>query len=338
MPNDPHIRPTCSLSVDILAFPDVQLLDVAGPLQVFASVNELCASRGDPSPYRPRVVARDREIMTSSGLGLTAFPLPDPDDPVDTVVVAGGYGVRAAILVPATVEWVRKRARRARRTASVCTGAFLLGEAGLLDGRRAVTHWTRCAELSQRYPTTRVETDAIFIADGPVWTSAGITAGIDLCLALVEQDLGSEVALAVARHLVMFLKRPGGQAQFSTTLALQTADAQFATLHTWMRDNLERNLTVGILAAQAGMSERNFSRRYLDATGTTPSRAVEHLRVEAARDLLLRTQWPAKRIAMRCGFGSDETLRRSFAKLLATTPQEYRSRFRSDFAAAGQEP
>lgn len=337
MPNDPQIRPTRPILIDILAFSDVQLLDVAGPLQVFATVNELSAGHGGLAPYRPRVVAAEREIMTSSGLGLTGLPLPDRNDPVDTLIVAGGYGVRAVMADPAMVGWVRARAGHARRIASVCTGAFLLGEAGLLDDRRAVTHWTRCAELSQRYPTACVETDAIFIADGPVWTSAGITAGIDLCLALVEQDLGSEMALAVARHLVMFLKRPGGQAQFSTTLELQTADAPFGALHSWMRDNLGRDLTVGVLAAKAGMSHRNFSRRYIGATGTTPSRAVERLRVETARDLLLRTQWPAKRIAMRCGFGSDETLRRSFAKLLGTTPESCRSRFTSNRARTGHD-
>ena len=331
MPNDPQIRPTGSLTVDILAFANVQLLDIAGPLQVFATVNELCVGPGHAAPYRPRVVATDCAIMTSAGLGVTAAPLPGCDEPVDTFVIAGGSGVHTALLDRSLVAWVAARARHARRIASVCTGAFLLGEAGLLEGRRAVTHWTRCAELSERYPASRIETDAIFIADGPVWTSAGITAGIDLCLALVEQDLGNEMALAAARQLVMFLKRPGGQAQFSTTLALQTADAQFAALHGWMRDNLARDLSVGVLAAQAGMSERNFSRRYLDATGTTPSRAVERLRVEAARDLLLRTTLPAKRIAVRCGFGSDETLRRSFAKLLAITPQDYRARFASTF-------
>jgi len=333
MPNHPHIKPSFPKSIDILAFPNVQLLDVAGPLQVFATVNELIDGRGGPAPYRARVVAAEREIMTSSGLGLIGFPLPRSSEPIDTLVVAGGYGVRAAMSDPTMVEWVRARARHARRIASVCTGAFLLGEAGLLDGRRAVTHWTRCVELSQRYPAARVENDAIFIADGPVWTSAGITAGIDLCLALVEHDLGSDLALAVARHLVMFLKRPGGQAQFSTTLELQTADAPFAALHIWIRDNLERDLTIGVLAAQAGMSTRSFCRRYLAATGITPSRAVERFRVEAARDLLLRTQWPAKRIAIRCGFGSDETLRRSFANALGTTPQEYRSRFKSDLTA-----
>ncbi len=336
MPNDPQIRPNCPASVEILAFQDVQLLDVAGPLQVFATANELTAGGSGPPPYRARVVARQRDVMTSSGLGLTASILPSPDEPVDTVVVAGGNGVRAALLDPVIVGWVRTRARHARRMASVCTGAFLLGDVGLLDGKRAVTHWTRCAELTRRYPTTRVETDAIFIADGQIWTSAGITAGIDLCLALVEQDFGSELALAVARHLVMFLKRPGGQAQFSTTLELQTADAQFGALHAWMRDNLDGDLSIAVLAARAGMSERNFSRRYLDATGMTPARSVEHLRVEAARDLLLRTQLPAKRIAARCGFGSDETLRRSFARLLATTPQDYRVRFGAKIIAGNR--
>lgn len=327
MPNDPRIRPTRPLRIEVLAFPDVQLLDVAGPLQVFATANELAEGVLERRPYEQRVVAAQQHIKTSSGLGLSAFPLSSPDVPIDTLVIAGGYGVHAALADQAVVGWVRTRAKRARRVASVCTGAFLLGEAGLLDGKRVVTHWTRCAELTRCYPSAHVETDPIFIADGSVWTSAGITAGIDLCLALVERDQGSELALAVARHLVVFLKRPGGQAQFSTALELQTADAQFADLHAWMRDYLDRDLSVPVLASKAGMSERSFSRRYLEATGMTPARAVERLRVEAARDLLARTQLPAKRIAMRCGFGSDETLRRSFARLLATTPQEYRMRF-----------
>ncbi|HUN53501.1 MAG TPA: helix-turn-helix domain-containing protein, partial [Candidatus Sulfotelmatobacter sp.] len=228
---------------------------------------------------------------------------------------------------PALVDWLRRRAAEARRIASVCTGAFLLAAAGVLDGRRAVTHWEECARLAERFPAVRVEPDPIFICDGGVWTSAGVTAGIDLALALVEEDLGRSLALAVARYMVVFLKRPGGQAQFSTALALQTADDRFGALHDWINDHLGDDLSLAVLADHAGMSERSFSRHYAAATGQTPARAIERLRVEAARRLLSESRTPVKRIARRCGFGSEETMRRSFLRLLAVTPQDYRSRF-----------
>jgi transcriptional regulator GlxA family with amidase domain len=209
----------------------------------------------------------------------------------------------------------------------VCTGAFLLGAAGLFDGRRAVTHWRECNELARRCPEAKVESDPIFVRDGAVWSSAGITAGIDLALALVEEDLGRDLALAVARHLVVFLKRPGGQSQFSTALSLQMADDRFAALHDWMTNNVASNLSLPALAERAGMSERTFSRRYVEATGHTPARAVERLRLETARRLLSDTRLPVKRIAERCGFGSEETMRRSFIRVLSATPQDYRARF-----------
>lgn len=221
----------------------------------------------------------------------------------------------------------------------MCTGAFLLGATGLLDSRRVVTHWTRCADLARRFPAARVEADPIFIQNGQVWTSAGITAGIDLALALVEQDLGGPAALAVARHLVVFLKRPGGQAQFSAALSLQHADGsgRFAPLHAWVAGHLTGDLSLSVLAAQTGMSERGFSRHYRAETGLTPARTVERLRVEAARGLLADTRLPVKRVAACCGFGSEESLRRSFLRLLATTPQAYRERFATTAAlASGQ--
>ena len=235
--------------------------------------------------------------------------------------------MHAAALDEALVRWVGRRARTARRTASVCTGAMLLAATGLLDGRRAATHWSFCEELARRHPAVRVEGDPIFVRDGDIWTSAGVTAGIDLALALVEEDLGPELALAVARYLVVFLKRPGGQAQFSQTLSLQAGDDRFGALHRWMGSNLSRDLSLPLLAERAGMSERSFSRRYLQATGQTPARAVERLRVEAARRLLAASRQPMKRIAGRCGFGSEETMRRSFLRVLAATPQDYRARF-----------
>jgi transcriptional regulator GlxA family with amidase domain len=254
-------------------------------------------------------------------------PLPDPAEPLDTLIVAGGQGVMRAADDPRLLDWLRSRANRARRIASVCTGAFLLAAAGLLDRRRAVTHWEYCDLLCRRYPAVKVEPDRIFVKDGEVWSSAGVTAGIDLSLALVEEDLGRGLALGVARNLVVFLKRPGGQAQFSAALSLQSADDRFADLHSWLAEHLADELSLARLAARAGMSERSFLRRYREATGMTPARAVERLRVEAARQLLVETRLPAKRIAARCGFGSEETMRRSFARLQGVSPQDYRQRF-----------
>ena len=328
MPNSPRSPPNTVRVIDVLAYPAVQLLDVTGPLQVFASANDHVVIAGGAPPYVLRVVAPGgRGVTASAGLALAAAPLPPVDDALDTLVVAGGGGVEAAAADPALVDWVRQRAMRARRVASVCTGAFLLAAAGVLDGRRAATHWLYCADLARRFPAVRVESDPIFVRDDTVWTSAGVTAGIDLALALVEEDLGRDVALAVARYLVVFLKRPGGQAQFSAALSLQTADDMFGALHRWIAGRLAADLSLSALADQAGMSERSFSRRYAEATGQTPARAIERLRVEAARRFLSESRLPVKRIAQRCGFGSEETMRRSFLRLLAATPRDYRVRF-----------
>lgn len=327
-PKPPQIPPTAPRRVEVLAFPDVQLLDVAGPLQVFAVANDQAAKHQAPAPYRVRVVAPDgAQIHATSGLAFATEPLPDPSEPLDTLIVAGGQGVMQAAEDTRLVDWLRKRASVARRTASVCTGAFLLAATGLLDRRRAVTHWEYCDLLGQRHPAVTVERDPIFIHDGAMWSSAGVTAGIDLSLALVEEDLGRALALGVARYLVMFLKRPGGQAQFSAALSLQSTDDHFAGLHDWLAGHLAEGLPLKRLAAQARMSERTFLRRYRDATGLTPARAIERLRVEAARQLLAETRLPAKRIAARCGFGSEETMRRSFVRLQGVSPQDYRQRF-----------
>jgi transcriptional regulator GlxA family with amidase domain len=328
MPKSPRSSPNAVRVIDVLTYPAVQLLDVTGPIQVFASANDLVVGAGGTPPYRLRLVTQGDEGVTSSaGVALAAGPLSRRSEALDTLLVAGGQGVEAAATNPVLVDWVRQRATQARRVASVCTGAFLLAAAGVLDGRRAVTHWKDCARLAQRFPAVRVETDPIFVCDGRVWTSAGVTAGIDLALALVEEDLGRSVALAVARYLVVFLKRPGGQAQFSAALALQAADDRFGALHDWINNHLDDDLSLSVLADQAGMSERSFSRHYATATGQTPARALERLRVEAARRLLSESRTPVKRIAQRCGFGSEETMRRSFLRLLAVTPQDYRSRF-----------
>ncbi len=327
-PKKLQILPKPVRCVEILAFPAVQLLDVAGPLQVFCTANELAVAAGQPMPYRTEVVApASGTVQASAGLGLAAAPLPPADASVDTLMIAGGQGVLAAADDAALIAWVATHAVSARRVASVCTGAFLLAAAGLLDNRRAVTHWMYCGDLARKHPAIRVDPDPIFVRDGKVWTSAGVTAGIDLALALVEDDLGREAALAVARHLVVFLKRPGGQAQFSSALALQSAGDRFAELNAWIAAHLREDLSVQRLAREAKMSDRSFMRRYLEATGLTPARAVERLRTEAARQLLADTRLPLKQVASRCGFGTEDTMRRTFQRLQGIRPQDFRARF-----------
>ncbi|TIX40027.1 MAG: AraC family transcriptional regulator, partial [Mesorhizobium sp.] len=252
--------------IEILAYPDVQLLDVSGPLQVFASANDFKIQAGEPAAYEVMVVAALPRIRTSAGLVLETAALARELE-IDTLIVPGGWGVNAACEDPELVQWIIGRSRDATRTASVCSGAMLLATGGLLDGRRAVTHWGRCAEFARRFPKVRLEPDPIFIRDGNVWTSAGVTAGIDLALSFVEADLGRRMALAVARQLVVFLKRPGGQAQFSQTLKLQEGDERFDRLHGWILDNLDGDLSLAQLADRANMSPRIFSRHYREATG-----------------------------------------------------------------------
>lgn len=312
--------------IEILTFPGGQLLDVAGPLQVFATANDLAQIGRRPLPYETAVVAAEGSVVTTSGLALAAGPLPPVDRPLHTLVVAGGRGVNDACRDDRLVAWVRQRAAAAQRVASVCSGAFLLAAAGLLDGRRAATHWGRCAEFRAMFPQVRLEPDPIYVRDGEIWSSAGVTAGIDLALALVEADLGREPALAVARQLVVFLKRPGGQAQFSAALGLQEQDGRFDRLHGWIVENLRGDLSLERLAGQANMSLRSFARHYRQATGRTPARAVEEIRIETARRLLEQGLSVAQ-AGRRCGFGSEETLRRAFLRRLGTSPQAYRERF-----------
>lgn len=316
--------------VVFVGFEQALLLDIAGPFQVFATARDLCAIRGLPDPYRLRLVSRrGGMIATSSGLPVATTPLAALErEPIDTLIAVGGLGSREAVHEKRLVAWLAKRAQEARRVCSVCTGAFLLAEAGLLDGRHAATHWGACKDLRERYPKVTVEPDPIFLRDGKIWTSAGVTAGIDLALALVEEDLGRAIALRVARHLVVFLKRPGGQSQFSVMLQAQARDdGSFAALHEWMAQHLAEDLRVETLAARAGMSPRNFARVYARRMGTTPAKAVEGLRVEAARRALEESAAPVEAIAQRCGFGDEERLRRSFLRRLGVPPKQYRSRF-----------
>ena len=316
--------------VVFVAFNQALLLDIAGPLQVFASARDLARARGASDPYAISVVAPGGgPTVTSSGLVIATAPLATvARKPIDTLIVVGGAGSRPASGDAALIRWIARHARRAGRVCSVCTGAFLLAAAGLLDGKRAATHWAAADELRQRFPRVAVDPDPIFLRSGKVWTSAGVTAGIDLALALVEEDLGRTAALQLARHLVVFLKRPGGQSQFSAHLEAQSSeDNRFAALHDWMAQHLDADLRVERLAERVGMSPRNFARVYTALAGTTPAKAVERLRLEAARRALEAGALPIETIARRSGFGDEERMRRSFLRHLGIPPRHYRHRF-----------
>ena len=300
-------------------------MDVLGPVEVCNF-----ATSQVPGAYKVEVVgpAQGDMITMSNGLRLGVAPLPDPPERHDTLVVAGGSGARAAVDDAAVVEWVRQAAARAKRTAAVCSGAYLLAAAGLLDGRRATTHWQFCDELADRHPAVEVDPDPVFIRDGDVWTSAGITTGMDLALALVEEDLGAEVALAVARLLVVFLKRPGGQSQFSGPLAAQQAAIPaLRELQGWIAGHLDEDLSVAALAERADLSERSFARCFRREVGVTPAAYVEALRVEHARTLLEDGASSLEAVARASGFASAEVLRRAFHRRFGVGPAAYRGRF-----------
>ncbi len=307
----------------IVAFAGVQALDVTGPGDVFGLADP------DRRTYEIRCVAPESCVVTSNGLRL----IPDADITsvprhIDTLIVAGAAGNRGGMLDDALVDWVRRASAHARRVASVCTGAFLLARAGLLDGRRATTHWSACENLARSYPSVTVLADSIYVRDGNIYTSAGVTTGIDLALALVEEDLGSTVATRVARQLVLFLRRPGGQAQFSQGLSVPLASrSAIRELQHWIAFHLEEDLSVATLANRAAMSPRNFARVFAAEVGTTPAAYVEALRLERARLLLEDTDEQVDLIAARCGFGTVETLRRVFARNLGVSPVVYRQRF-----------
>lgn len=318
--------------VVMVAFPDLQILDVTGPLEIFgATTRWLAAKRSVPSYTIEIAAARRGPLSSSSGMRLVAdSALADVHGAIDTLLVAGGDGTEAALADPRTIEAIRRLARRSRRVASVCTGAFLLAEAGLLDGRRATTHWAYCDRLARRYPKVNVDANPIFVRDGSTWTSAGVTAGMDLALALVEDDHGRDVALAIARRMVLFLHRPGGQSQFSAQLAVQQADRRpVRDLQTWIADHLDADLSVESLAKRAAMSPRNFARVFHREVGATPARFVERVRVEAARRRLEESAHGVEQVASQCGFGTAESMRRAFLRTLRVSPSAYRSRFRA---------
>jgi transcriptional regulator GlxA family with amidase domain len=333
--------------ITFLVFPDFQILDLSGPLEVFSQ-----AERLKPGSYTLQTVALDAGPVTSnSGLAVVAMSseliagidrkseatingtprsADSGDSHTDTLVVAGGRGTMAALHDSRYPDWIARASASARRTASVCSGAFLLAEAGLLDGRRATTHWDACAHLAAQYPAVAVDPEPIFVHDGPIWTSAGVTAGIDLALALVEADHDADLARAIARQLVVFVQRPGGQTQFSTQLAARRPSREpLRGLQSFITEHPGADLSVPALASLAGMSERHLTRVFREQTGTSPAAHVEAVRVETARRLLETTTDSLDRVARACGFGTTATMHRVFRRTVRVTPGEYRARFLS---------
>lgn len=317
----------------MLAYPDIQILDAVGPLEIFNVATEVLRSRAPQAAgYETEIVAaRAGEIATSGGIRLVADrTIASLRGSIDTLLVPGGSGSREAVRDRELISWIRRTSARSRRVASVCTGTLLLAEAGLLDGQSATTHWAFAAELARRYPNIDVDPDPVFLKNGNVYTSAGVTSGMDLALALVEEDLGRDIALLVARMVVLFLRRQGGQSQFSAQLASQMAEREpIRDLQDWVVDHLAEDLSVETLAARSGMSPRNFSRVFAREVGMTPARYVELTRVEAARRRLEDSRAGIDEVAADCGFGSAETMRRAFLRHVRVAPAHYRSRFQA---------
>ena len=312
----------------VLVYPNVLAMDFCGPMEAFAMANSLANS----SLYRLSLAAATTDPVPTS-LGFCIVPnctLAALEGPVDTLLIAGGYGYVAASRDQVLTDWLREAAPRARRHGSICTGAFLLAASGLLDGKRATTHWALAPSFARDFPASTLEVDSIFVRDGQTYTSAGISAGIDLALALIEEDHGRTFALRVARSLVVFLKRPGGQSQFSTHL-----QAQFSLIPTirkaqeWALSHLSEDLSTKALAAHVGMSERNFRRLFVDELRETPREYVERIRLDEARRQIEDTDLPAQAIAKRCGFGTVYSLRRAFVREFGVTPQWYRTHFQN---------
>ena len=311
-------------TIGLLIYPDFQLLDAAGPISVFETAGRESPNRPARSPYyRLRVLAREAgAVVSSSGVGMMARPL--DDEPLDTLIVVGGWGSRQAVNCAETLAYVRAAADRSRRIASVCTGAFILAATGLLDEKRATTHWSRAAEFARAYPRVQVEPDRIFIRDDSVWTSAGITAGIDLALALVADDLGEAAAKQTAQYLVVYHRRPGGQSQFSALLEADRPGSRFSPLLAWARERLSEKLPVERLADRAAMSPRHFARAFTAETGTTPAKAIERLRLEASRERVESSAEPIEHVAAATGFGDPERMRRAFIRAFGQPPQALR--------------
>jgi len=305
--------------IGVLVFPDFQLLDAAGPISVF----EIAARFAGQSPSIKVMAATPGPVRSSSGVEMVARGF-KPSGAITTLIIAGGEGVDAAATCEKTLGFVRAAAKRGVRLASVCSGAYMLAEAGLLDGRRATTHWRRTRQFLVRYPDVKWEPDRIFVRDGNIWSSAGITAGIDLALALATEDYGEAVAQQTARQLVLYHRRSGGQSQFSSLLELKAPSGRFGPLLSWAREHLDAPLTVEDLAEQAGMSSRHFARAFIAETGTTPSKAVERLRIEVARQRVQSSSEAIERVAETTGFRDPERMRRAFIRAFGQPPQSLR--------------
>ena len=305
--------------IGVLVFADFQLLDAAGPISVF----EIAARFAGQRPSIKVLAATPGPVRSSSGVEMLARGL-KPSGAITTLIVAGGEGVDAAARSENTLAFVRAMAKRGVRIASVCSGAYMLAEAGLLDGRRATTHWRRTRHFLSAYPKVKLEPDRIFVRDGNIWSSAGITAGIDLALAMAAEDFGDEIAQKTARQLVLYHRRSGGQSQFSSLLELKAATGRFGPLLSWAREHLDAPLTVEDLAEQAGMSSRHFARAFIAETGTTPSKAVERLRIEAARQRVQSSSEAIELVAQSTGFRDPERMRRAFIRAFGQPPQSLR--------------
>jgi transcriptional regulator GlxA family with amidase domain len=306
--------------IGILIFPDFQILDAAGPISVFEIAGRFA---GDAAPAIRTLATTSGPVRSSSGVEMLARGLRISPG-ITTLIVAGGEGVRSAAKCKRTLGFVTAIAKRGIRIASVCSGAYILAEAGLLDGRRATTHWQHTRHFLASYPKVKLEADQIFVRDCNVWTSAGISAGIDLALALVAEDFGEEVAQKTARQLVLYNRRSGGQSQFSSLLELKAPSGRFSTLLTWAREHLDAPLTVEDLAERAGMSSRHFARAFIAETGTTPSKAIERLRIEVARARLQSSSEAIERVAQVTGFRDPERMRRAFIRAFGQPPQSLR--------------
>ncbi|WP_159009344.1 GlxA family transcriptional regulator [Bradyrhizobium sp. S69] len=305
--------------IGVLVFPDFQLLDAAGPISVFEIASRLAGA----APSIRTIAAVPGPVRSSAGVELLARGF-RPSTAISTLIVAGGSGVNDASKCDKTLGFLRAMAKRGVRIASVCSGAFILAEAGLLDGRRATTHWQRTRQFLSQYPKVKLEPDQIFVRDGDIWSSAGISAGIDLALAMVAEDLGDEIAKKAARQLVLYHRRSGGQSQFSSLLELKAPSGRFGPLLSWAREHLDAPLTVEALAEQAGMSTRHFARAFIAETGTTPSKAVERLRVEVARQQVQSSSEAIERVAETTGFRDPERMRRAFIRAFGQPPQSLR--------------